>query len=98
GEGVGGVLTESLDARGSTFPAIVFGSSGRNSTRAGTLYGASCSRQNARRSCSVAVCPERSTIQACTTSPLTGSLTPATPTSATAGCAASTSSTSRGHT
>ena len=31
--------------RRSTFPTIVFGSSFRNSTRAGTLYGASRSRQ-----------------------------------------------------
>ena len=43
-------------------------------------------------------CPARSTTHAFTTSPLVASGMPATPTSATAGCVASASSISRGHT
>ena len=41
-------MTDSLSARRRTFPTIVFGSSVRNATRAGTLYGASFARQNVR--------------------------------------------------
>ena len=45
-------LTSSLSARLSTLPTIVFGSSVRNSTRDGTLYGARCCRQKSRSSLS----------------------------------------------
>src|SRR5262245_9692464 len=88
----------SRSARRSTLPTIVFGSSVRNSIFAGTLYGARCSRQNARSSGSVAFWPSRRTTHALTASIRSGSGTPATPTSRTAGCVASTSSTSRGQT
>ena len=59
----------SLNALRKTFPTIVLGSSARNSTCAGTLYGASSSRQNVRSSSSEAVVPTRSTTQAFTASP-----------------------------
>ena len=88
----------SRSARLSTLPTIVFGSSVRNSNADGILYGARRSLQKSRSSDCVDACPERRTIQAWTTSPLTESMTPATPTSATAGCVAMTSSTSRGQT
>ena len=49
------LMVSATSTRRSTFPTIVFGSSVRNSTCAGTLYGASRSRQYARSSSSVAL-------------------------------------------
>src|SRR5262245_10838697 len=92
------VYPPSRSARRRTLPTIVFGSSARNSIRDGTLYGASFSRQKARRSDSETAWPDRSTTHALTASPFTSSATPATPTSAIDGCDANTSSISRGHT
>ena len=45
GQGCRGGLTSSFSILRSTFPTMVLGSASRNATRAGTLYGASRSRQ-----------------------------------------------------
>src|SRR6202022_1181480 len=86
------------NARRNTFPAIVFGKLFRNSICAGTLNGAIFERQKARSSSAVTVERGRRTTHALTASPLIWSEIPATPTSRTAGCKASASSISRGHT
>ncbi len=75
-----------------------FGSSSRNAIATGTLNGASESRQYAMSSSAVAAAPGLSTTNAFTTSPFSGCGMPMAAASSTAGCAKSTSSTSRGYT
>ena len=81
------------------FPLRVFGRSARNSSSLGAMAAPSRVRPNpmsSRRSCSFASCPGRTTTNALTTSPATGSGLPITPASATAGCSIKALSTSNG--
>src|SRR6185295_3098348 len=77
-----------------TLPMAFRGSASSRRSSRGSLYGASASRANARRSSSVigGAVPARGTTQAVTRSPHTGSGTPMTATSATTGWRASTAS------
>ena len=75
---------------------VVRGSESVNSTLLGHLKCASCSRHQAMISPAGTAWPGAGMITACTASPQVGSGRPTTATSATAGCRASTASTSAG--
>ncbi len=75
-----------------------FGSDGRKRTSRGHLYFASREPQNAMRACASTAALRLSATKAHTSAPISASRIPTTAASATAGCAQSTSSISRGYT